>query len=173
MSAAAWDWPDEIPWTDHLVNVRLKFRTLKFCVVSGWTVNIAPALPILDENDWTCELAKRWSLYTVLLRLQQRKDIYPEKSTLLSWRPCFWSNMTSSITQNSNVVSRRLLTTLSAYCISHAYGIQMWGRKRRGYLTFINTVYRYTLTPYTVANPQRGLVWNVNFHLYPTNLFLI
>ncbi len=25
----------------------------------------------------------------------------------------------------------------------------------------------------TVANPQRGLVWNVNFHLYPTNIFLI
>ncbi len=36
----------------------------------------------------------------------------------------------------------------------------------------VNRIQRPSFT-YTVANPQRGLVWNVNFHLYPTNIFLI
>jgi hypothetical protein len=26
---------------------------------------------------------------------------------------------------------------------------------------------------YTVANPQRGLIWNVNFPLYPTKIVLL
>ncbi len=29
------------------------------------------------------------------------------------------------------------------------------------------------MSGYTLANPQRDLVWNVNFHLYPTNIFLL
>ncbi len=102
-----------------LVIGQMKYSGLISLKMFGWSLELWSCVRLNLMK--TTEHAS-WSRTEVNIAYGYSKE---KIFTLLSWRPCFWSNMTSSITQNSNVVNRRLHTTQSAYYISDAYGIQM------------------------------------------------